>query len=128
MPELSFLVVTWKGAQVEEEKRFTLSTEFRFGEEETGTLLKEKHSVNIPLPPSEREDDWFVLLDFSPRQTPVPPGILISYFIQAFLLLFANSKNIYCDSAQLLRRGQIWLRQNVFSLLRIQQLKSGLTR
>lgn len=66
MPELSSLVVTRERAQVEEEKYLTFSTEFRF--------------ANIPPPQSERDDDWFVLLDVSPRHTLyVPPGILISY-------------------------------------------------
>lgn len=86
MPELSFLVVTRERAQVEEEKRRILSTEFRFGEEQTEMILKERISVNIPLPQSEREDDWFVLLDVSPTQTPdVPPGILISHFNRGLL-------------------------------------------
>lgn len=79
---------------MEEEKYFTVSTEIRFGEEKTGMILKEKlrkpketqHTVNIPPPQSERDDDWFVLLDASAKQTPyVPPGILISYFNLDFL-------------------------------------------
>lgn len=96
MPELSSLVVTREHAQVEEEQYLTFSTEFRFGEEKTEMILEEKlrkpkdneaqHTANIPPPPSERDDDWFVLLDGSPRQTPcVPSGILIPYFNLGFL-------------------------------------------
>lgn len=94
MSELLSLVVSREFVQVEEEKYFTVSTEIRFGEEKTEMILKEKlrkpkemqRTVNIPLPRSERDDDWFVLLDASPRQTPyVPPGILISYFNLDFL-------------------------------------------
>lgn len=79
---------------MEEEKYFTVSTEIRFGEEKTEMILKEKlrkpkemqPTDNIPPPQSEREHDWFVLLDASPRQTAyVPPGILISYFNLDFL-------------------------------------------
>lgn len=96
MSELLSLVVSREFAQGEEEKYLTLSTEIRFGEEKTEMILEEKlrkpkddeaqHTANIPLPQSERDDDWVVLLDASPRQTPyVPPGILISYFNLGFL-------------------------------------------
>lgn len=71
---------------MEEEKYLTLSTEFRFGEEKTEMILEEKLRKPKDEAQSEKDDDWFVLLDVSPRQTPyVPPGILISYFNLGFL-------------------------------------------
>lgn len=90
MPELSSLAPS-EHVQVEEEKYLTLSTEFRSGEDKTKMILEEnlrkpqdngvQHTANIRPPQSERDDDWFVLLDGSPRRTPcIPPGILISYF------------------------------------------------
>lgn len=89
MPELSSLVVAGEHAQAEEEKYLTLSTEFRFGEEKTEMMIEEKlrkpkdgkvqPAANIPPPQSETDDDWFVLLDVSPRQASyIPPGILNS--------------------------------------------------
>lgn len=71
---------------MEEEKYLTLSTEFRFGEEKTEMILEEKLRKPKDEAQSEKDDDWFVLLDVSPRQTPyIPPGILISYFNLGFL-------------------------------------------
>lgn len=71
---------------MEEEKYLTLSTEFRFGEEKTEMILEEKLRKPKDEAQSEKDDDWFALLDVSPRQTPyIPPGILISYFNLGFL-------------------------------------------
>lgn len=71
---------------MEEEKYLTLSTEFRFGEEKTEMILEEKLRKPKDDEAQSEKDDWFVLLDVSPRQTPyVPPGILISYFNLGFL-------------------------------------------
>lgn len=59
-----------------------------------------QHTADIPPPQPEKDDDWFVLLDVSPRQTPyVPPGNLNSHYSLCFLLIF-KSKDTYCDSVQ----------------------------
>lgn len=45
-----------------------------------------QHTADIPPPLKERDDDWFILLDVSPRHRPyVPPGILNYYFTLCFL-------------------------------------------
>lgn len=75
MPELPSLVVTREHVQVEEEKYLTLSTEFRFG----------KDTANIPMPQSERDDDWFVVLDVVPRTSLVPEGIALLFCFICFL-------------------------------------------
>lgn len=102
------LVATREHAQVEEEKYYTSRTEI-IVEEKREMIAEEKirkpkdekvqHTADIP-PPQREKDDWFVLLDVSPTQTPyVPPGILNSNYSLHFLLMF-KSKDTYCDSVQ----------------------------
>lgn len=79
---LSSVVTTVERAQVDEGEYFTSTT----GIEEKTEIIAEERTVRkeevwrvpeIPTPQTvtEREDDWFVLLDVTPRETPyVPPG------------------------------------------------------
>lgn len=65
-----------KHAQVGEGEFFTSTTEVTTVEEKTEFIEEEREEVwYIPdiSPPqtfTERDDDWFVLLDVGPRQTP----------------------------------------------------------
>lgn len=71
---------------MDEGEYFTSKTEFRTVEEKTETIEERKireeevwRTPEIPPPPqtiTDRDDDWLVLLDVIPRETPyVPPGI-----------------------------------------------------
>ncbi|XP_035528044.1 uncharacterized protein LOC118335725 [Morone saxatilis] len=78
-------VTTVERAQVDGGEYFSSTTEITTVEEKTEIIVEERqtreeevwHIPEIPPPQTitERDDDWFVLLDVIPRETPyVPPG------------------------------------------------------
>ncbi|XP_027142934.1 titin isoform X8 [Larimichthys crocea] len=74
-------------AQVDEDKYFTSTTEITTVEEKTEIIVKERKIIEeevwrVPdIPPAQtvtdRDDDWFVLLDVIPRDTAYVPSVIL---------------------------------------------------
>ncbi|XP_027142935.1 titin isoform X9 [Larimichthys crocea] len=74
-------------AQVDEDKYFTSTTEITTVEEKTEIIVKERKIIEeevwrVPdIPPAQtvtdRDDDWFVLLDVIPRDTAYVPSVTL---------------------------------------------------
>ncbi|XP_036930189.1 uncharacterized protein LOC119006009 isoform X12 [Acanthopagrus latus] len=86
-PSHEFPVTTVETAQVIEGEYFTSTTEITTADEETEVIVEERKITEeevwrIPeIPPpeaaTERDDDWFVLLDVVSRETPYVPPVTL---------------------------------------------------